>query len=690
MALSFGGVGSGLPVSDWINALVAVERQPVDKMYTQKSKINMAQTTLSSVQTKMTSFKSSLQKLVDSNLSSTFDLFSKRGVSTSDSAYVTATASNNAPVQSFKVKVANIATSTTATSLSNISRNAEGGDLITALGNAQGTKGKFSIYANGTKHTFEVKDDSTLDSMANAINTANFGLTASVSNGKFKLSYDNTTVTDVKLGASDDTSNFLNLTKLSTATPLASGATSTLESVSALNAVNSKGAVVSGTAGTFTITNKGVAHQFTIDGTSTLESVVDDINNEGFGLTAKISNGKLAFTFPNDGSVADLKFGAEGDTSNFIKLAVGSYTSSTASGVTTLTGARSVDTVGPIVGGLAGANLSTSVTAGTFKIGKAEFTISESDSLDSIIGNINANKDAGVVAQFDAVGNKITLSAKDPGSTAINLQNGTSNFLSAIGLINGSGNSLASQTYGKNAKVYINDSEVAIEANSNTISSEISGLSGVTLSLVKPTETDKPITMSVTQDNTSLKGAVTDFVTKFNDFINSVDSNTGKTGLLNGETALVRIRNNLRMAVTGRVNGLATYDSLPTIGISTGAVGTSVKEDTSNLLLDANKLTDALAKNPSEVRALLIGDKEKGITGIFQKLNDIAAGTLDYKSGYFATRKDSMSQSIKDLDTSIKKGEDRVTARKDYLTKQFTAMDTAIANMKSQSSSLIF
>lgn len=591
MSMSFSGVGSGLPVGDWIDQLISIERKPINNLYIKKSGIQTAKTTLNTVESKVSSLRSMIEKLTDGNLASTFDLFSKRSSTSSDSAIATATVSNNASIQNLNIKVETLATATKAQTVDGtvVAKVTDGTQLFTDLGDKQGVEGTFSLYIDGIKKEFTITETSTLNSIRDEINTAAIGVTASVTaEGKFELSYDSTKA--VTLGSNGDTSNFFNITQLSTASPAEEvPGTKTYTSLNALSAVNSAGNITS---------------------TANLDVAV-----------------------PND-------------------------------------------------------------LLGTFKIGEATFTIDENTTFSNLIAQINSSSDAGVVAQYDLRSNKLILTSKNPGQTAINLQdetndpaNSTSKFLTEMGLISVTGDSLASQTLGTNAKVYLNGSTDPLYVNSNTVTGDISGIAGVTINLVKADAT-KTVDINVAQDTSQLETALNDLVNKFNEVVNEIDKTTASTGSLKSDSSLIRMRSDFRQTITDRREDLDKFDSLAMIGITTGSVGTSIQASTKNLSFDKSKFLEALAENPEEVRALLIGDESKGITGIFQTLETKVESTLDPVNGYFASREDSMDSSISDIEKSIKRGETRIESIRKRLVAQFSAMDSLISNMRSQSSSL--
>ena len=596
MGITFGGVGSGLPVQDWITQLVALKRIPVDKLYTKKDTLNSSKTALSTVESKFSSLKTSVLKLTDANLATSFDIFNAKKATSSDETIATVSAANTAITQKVSLKVESLATSTKASSLTAVSKTITGTELFTSIANKQGTVGTFSIYTNGTKNEFTIESTDTLDNIVKKINDkfdptgdedySDNTVKASITDGKLEINYDNTDVTNLTLGSSADTSNFFNIMQLSTADPVDNGdGTTSFTSLTPINTINLSGTII--------------------------------------------------------GNAANLD----------------------------------VSDLDPI-------------TAGTFKIGKTEFTIDATTTMSGLISKINKDANAGATAQFDATTNKIVLTSKNPGQTAINLENGTSNFLNKIGLITAGGDSLSSQTLGNNAKVYVNGSTTALEANSNTITGDISGITGLTINLKNTTEVGDTIDINVDQDTDQINTALDDFISKFNAMSNIVKEHTATGKTLHGEYSLIGLKNTFRSMTTDRVSGLTSYDSLAMIGISTGAIG-KLASDTSNaLILDKDKLLEALNENPSEVKALLIGDKTAGITGIFEKLEDKLTSVLDPVSGYFSVKEDSFNTMITDNDKSITRGEDRITAYKTMITKQFSEMDSYISKMQQQGSSL--
>ncbi len=585
MSIQFSGVGSGLPVDDWINAIIQAESARLGNLQKQKSGLQTSRTALNTVESKFSSFRSSIEDLTDANLSSAFDLFKRKKITGSDSDIASATVSSNAAIQKIELEVSSLATATTAKSSSTIGQTIDGTESFLDLSNGDAEEGSFSIYTDGVKNEFTIEKGDTVQDIVDDINNSGIvGLSAQVNSGKFEITYDTNNISDVKLGSSADTSNFLNVMNLSTADAAAGAGTDmTFSSTDAVSKVDTNGKIV--------------------------------------GNTANLS---------------------------------GSFTESSY----------------------------------TFKIGNAEFDIGSGTTFQDLINNINSDDDAGVIARYDYKENKLMLTAREAGETAISLEDTSGDFLEQMGLITAGGDSLSSQTLGDNAVVYVNGSTTALEANSNTLTSDITGLSGITINLKDVTEAGETITFNVEQDTEQLTNAVSDFISKFNTVINEIDSKTKYGKDLSGEYSLVSLRNSLRMTATGSVDGLSNYDSFGMIGISTGDIGKGTDETTNTLKLDKDKFLEALQERPDEVKALLIGDSETGTTGVLQKLESKVESALDPVNGYFAAREGSMDSQISDIDKSIIRETERLDTREEYLVRQFNQMDQYISQMQQQSQAL--
>ena len=246
---------------------------------------------------------------------------------------------------------------------------------------------------------------------------------------------------------------------------------------------------------------------------------------------------------------------------------------------------------------------------------------------------------------------------------------------------------------GDYAQLSINGTTVI--SSSNTVTSDISGIEGLTLTLKsvsKPNE-DKviePTTISVAQDEEALLSAVKSFVEAYNNTLSSIDKNTSYGDTLYGETSLTTFRNNLRGTATASVDN-DTMKLLSDIGITTGAVSNTTSTSSVNKLqIDEKKFKEALAKNPDGVKKLLVGDNKGNDTsgGVLNKLEKITEDSLEVSSGYFDAKTKSYEKRLSDMASSIKREQSKVDSYQTRLQKQFNNMETLIASIQKNYSQL--
>lgn len=541
------------------------------------------------------------------------------------------------------------------------------------------------VSSLNTKKTSISGLESTYSKLLNAVTTLT---DANLSAANMFNSTSATSSDTSKIGASSEygitgQSYSIEVSQLATQT-IAQSSSSIVDTISG-NTVYSK---LSGAeTGSLTFYVNNAKYSVNIDSDDTLDNIATKMNdatktesNPTGLLTISTTGGK----FTIDGGTNTVSVGTTQDESNLpstlaLKSNIAKTTSSSSRAI------YSFDTSSALAG--TACPLGT-ITAGKFKIGDAEFEITSSTTMNTLISKINSTTDAGVNASFDSLTGKFTLTSTDTGAFNINVENGTSNFLQVMGLTTSQGAiATGSQTLGQNAKLTIND--VEIESFSNTVTSETTGVKGLTLTLNDETETDKPVTVSVSQDTSSAFNAINSFISEFNTVLTKTDSLTGKDGTLNGEGALVSLRNRLRTYVSNAYSDNTTYKTLASIGITTGKVGTSTDANTDQLQIDKTKFLEALKSNPEEVKKLLIGDPKSDTTGIIGGLETTVEGSLDNHYGYFSTTEDSVDNQVKTLKDRIDRKTDLLTSYSEMLTSQFTAMEKALSSMQSSYSDII-
>lgn len=449
-------------------------------------------------------------------------------------------------------------------------------------------------------------------------------------------------------------------------------------------------------AGTFSVYVDGAKNTLNITEGQSVDSVLTALNGIA-GVSASITDGKLSI---GASGAQTVRVGAGSDTSNFYDIM--SLTATTTLGVTTYSSSKNLfDT--DIDAALTSTQFrnqdgsAASVWAGTFKINDVEFNVTGTNSLQDIINEIN-DSEAGVTASWNANTGKLNLTAKEEGAASIDVAVGTSNFTDVMGFttsdwttvgethtLNSTALNSAAQTLGTNAIITINDTTVT--SSSNTVTSDISGIAGLTLTLNKETTEDETASINITQDTAKVTSAINTFVTAINKVITDTDSATSSDGFLKGESLLTSMRNKLRTMATAAVSGLTgDYTSLSTIGITTGAVGASVKDKTNNLVVDSDKLSKALAADPDAVKKLFLGDSETGAIGIMDKLESVVENATDEAKGYFVTKDKTYDQQIERLNKKVTRMETSLEKYQAQLEAKFSAMDEIISSLQNKAS----
>lgn len=442
------------------------------------------------------------------------------------------------------------------------------------------------------------------------------------------------------------------------------------------------------TKGSFTAYVNGEKQVVNIDENDTLGDF--KARMAAFGVKTEVDeNGVLRFSAQNAGD--KINIGATTDSTNLASLVGlekqedGSYASTNslykANVATKLTSADS--------------GFYEQIKAGTFTIGDATFTINENTTLSSLISEINSNDKAQAYAYWDDATGKLSITSKKEGASYINIEAGTSNFTDVMGFTESKWNedgTLASskmftdaQELGKNALFTINGTSMT--STSNTVTSDISRIDGVTLTLKRAnTEEDGNTTLRVSQDTSQLKDAVNEFIKAYNEAIAKVDEVTANGADLHGESSLTSLRNTLRTYANGAngTNG-GVFKLLSEIGISTSSADSkNLDADTNSLHLDEEKFTKALEENPDSVKAILAGEN-----GVLSMMESTVEQSLKASVGFFDVKTSTLDSNIKKAEEKISKQTKNIANYKSSLESKFYKMELAISQMQQNYSSFL-
>ncbi|MCE2931211.1 MAG: flagellar filament capping protein FliD [Vampirovibrionales bacterium] len=305
MGITFGGISSGLPVNQIIDATIASERRPLDAIQTRIDKTNSQKSTLATITSRAKTFQTALKVLTSTSILDA-NIFQARKATSSNTDALEVTASAGANLASLAVKVNTLATATTARSTAKPGASATSSTLLSSIKNMSMTSGTFSVYVNGVASSVSV--DATTDTFGDVLGRigAISGVSSATINADGQLVVNATTGGTVQFGSTGDTSNFLKLSKLDTT--LEAGSTFTANQF--FSTVDTTQNVSTGAAGLNTPVTAGSTFKLgkaTFDTTGkSIAQLMNDINNSADSGVSAVFNSlsnRLELTSKSTGQV---------------------------------------------------------------------------------------------------------------------------------------------------------------------------------------------------------------------------------------------------------------------------------------------------------------------------------------------------------------------------------------------------
>jgi flagellar hook-associated protein 2 len=401
--------------------------------------------------------------------------------------------------------------------------------------------------------------------------------------------------------------------------------------------------------GSFTITGSN-GQTATIDTSSgnfiTLGDIIKSINARGIGVTASVNaNGNGLLLTDTAGGASKLKVVAgNGTTALDLNLLAAGTTTTTATG-TTIDGAY-----------------------------EKTVTVDANDTLQSVQTKINGLGFA-VTANIindgsDGTPYRLSLSAKNTGRTGRFVFDAGTTGLDTRNLVEA-----------QDAAVFLggagSSQPLLVTSSSNSVANVIKG---VTVDLHNVS--DKPVTLTVARDGSSISSNLKTFTDGFNIVIDtmtkltSFDSTTNTKGLLLGEQTADSIQNDLYAMFNGVVKNAGRYKIFADIGVSI--------TDGAKLTFDSTKFDSAYATDPDAVKNLF-SQVTTGlgtlITNQINRLTDPVNGVIPRETQTIDSRNQDFQSRIDEL-TSL------LDAKRTRLEQQFANMESVLANLQSQQAAL--
>lgn len=287
--------------------------------------------------------------------------------------------------------------------------------------------------------------------------------------------------------------------------------------------------------------------------------------------------------------------------------------------------------------------------------------------------------------------------------------------------VNGGANDSSNSTIPKGmALIEASDSKIILNGAELTSSSAVVSANGLDITLTGLTKTDEPITFSVTNDTESVYNSIKSFLKEYNSVMKEMntlynaDSAKGyepltseekeamsdddvklwedkiKNSLLRSDSTLNSIMSSMRSAMMSTVEYDGKTYALSSFGIMTSTVYTEggllhIYGDADDSVYSAkdDKLKKALDEDPDAVIATL--------TGVFGKLRETMSQKMSatkYSSSLTFYNDIKMKSDVKSYEDEIEDWEDRLAEMEDSYYSKFTAMETALAKLQSQQSSM--
>ncbi len=332
----------------------------------------------------------------------------------------------------------------------------------------------------------------------------------------------------------------------------------------------------------------------------------------------------------------------------------------------------------------ASAQMSETVTAGSTRVKLDLLDGSTAREIDTGDGTM-----AGLVRGINAAGTGLQASTVrlDDGSYRLRVTSSSTGADSSFTLTNLDGSALlggATVTHGQDAEITVGSDVLHSATNSFT-----GTVNGLDLTLGSGVALGTPIDVTVTRDTTTLTTSVKDLVDAVNAAMGDIDKMTAynaatkKPGVLAGDTAVRAVRTALLDSVYPADGG-----SMAAVGIQTDRYGKLVFDEvafTAALTADAGAVTAAFATMtaPSTTPTTPTTPPADGFAARVQAVAKRASDSID---GTVTTAINGRTAGIDRMQHSIDDWDLRLSLRRDTLTRQFTALETALNRMNSQSS----
>jgi flagellar hook-associated protein 2 len=299
MGMALSGLASGFDWKSIVDQLIEVSRAPQNRMRTEKTANASKSNAINELKGLVSTFKSSLTSLVSEEA-----LFKKSSTFKDTSTNWTASAAKETPAGEYKFNLLTTATASKLTGSGDLVADIDTSAPISGISVGRTLKAGF-FTVNGQKITIATTDS--LDDIFGKI-LGQTGVVASYSGDQIHLS----SGAPISLGASNDTSNFLQAMRLSGSGVASGGFYEVTTTAPGLSSPKTNVALNSSGLSGLTPLTDGVEETLVINGESisysssdTIQGVLNRINSSAAGVTAiyDLAAGQFSLTSKSTGNV---------------------------------------------------------------------------------------------------------------------------------------------------------------------------------------------------------------------------------------------------------------------------------------------------------------------------------------------------------------------------------------------------
>lgn len=335
------------------------------------------------------------------------------------------------------------------------------------------------------------------------------------------------------------------------------------------------------------------------------------------------------------------------------------------------------------VTGVAAAHSAVSTTRWSSTSTAANLTSIDVKSLDgtTTTGTVALDGTESLTAAADKInkaGLGVTAAIVQTGSNQYALQLTSTTSGEAASFSTGGTETFSATTAGADAELTVGST------NSYTISSATNTFEGIlpgATITVRQTETT-PVTLSVVPDPDAVAAKVSAMVDAVNAAVNTVatytSNATGSTAALKGDFSVSALAGRLQDAISFAVGP----DGSP------ARIGFELTKD-GKIAFDKAAFTSALKDTPDLARRMVAGTPAvgdaKAVPGIAQRLAEVTKAASDSTTGALVKLAEGRDSQVKDIQKRIDAWDLRLEKRREMLTRQFTAMETALSSLRNQS-----